>query len=240
MSSLKDRVALIAGGAGEVGEGIVKAFLQAGATVVVPSRKPERLMDLQIGLGELGNERFVAVTADVGTPEGAHAVRQTILQRFGQLNAVVASLGGWWQGKPLVSVPLEDWANVLQNNLTAHLLVARTFLPMLYNQPGSSYTMINGGAAFEPVPGAGPVSIAAAAQLMMKDVLAAEARGRPVRVNTLALMTPVVTRSRPSGRPEWLTADEVGAYCAYLAAAVTNGETIQLKDHAQVEAIQAQ
>ncbi len=237
MSSLKDRVALIAGGAGEVGEGIVKAFLQAGATVIVPSRKPERLMDLQIGLGELGNERFVAVTADVGTPEGAHAVRQTILQRFGQLNAVVASLGGWWQGKPLVSVPLEDWANVLQNNLTAHLLVARTFLPMLYNQPGSSYTMINGGAAFEPVPGAGPVSITAAAQLMMKDVLAAEAKGRPVRVNTLALMMPVVTRSRPQGRPEWLTADEVGAYCAYLAVAETNGETVKLKDHAQIEAI---
>ena len=236
MSSLKDRVALIPGGAGEVGEGIVKAFLTAGATVVVPSRKPERLMDLQISLGELGNERFVAVTADVGTPEGAHAVRQTILQRFGQLNAVVASLGGWWQGKPLVSVPLEDWANVL-HNLTAHLLVARTFLPMLYNQPGSSYTMINGGAAFEPVPGAGPVSITAAAQLMMKDVLAAEAKGRPVRVNTLALMTPIVTRSRSQGRPEWLTADEVGTYCAYLANAETNGETIQLKDHTQIEAI---
>ena len=89
--------------------------------------------------------------------------------------------------------------------------------------------------SFQPVPGAGPVSIVAAAQLMMKEVLVAEAKGRPTRINTLALMTAIVTRSRPSGRPEWLTADEVGEYCVHLAATEVNGATVQLKDRAQVE-----
>ena len=44
MGKLDGKTALIAGGTGSVGAGIVQAFLNEGATVIVPSRSSDRLM----------------------------------------------------------------------------------------------------------------------------------------------------------------------------------------------------
>lgn len=52
MAKLSGKIALIAGGTGGVGEGIVRAFLKEGATVVVPSRSSENLEQLRGYLGE--------------------------------------------------------------------------------------------------------------------------------------------------------------------------------------------
>jgi NADP-dependent 3-hydroxy acid dehydrogenase YdfG len=57
MEKLDSKIALIAGGTGSVGEGIVRAFLKQGATVVVPSRTAERLEQLRGYLGELAKDR---------------------------------------------------------------------------------------------------------------------------------------------------------------------------------------
>jgi NAD(P)-dependent dehydrogenase (short-subunit alcohol dehydrogenase family) len=240
MRGLDGKTALVAGGAGEVGEGIVKALLHDGATVIVPSRRAAALDGLRERLGESAGERLATHEANVGTIEGAERLRDVILEQFGRLDVVVASIGHWWQGAPLTGVPFEDWKTVIDDNLTSHFVVARTFLPLLASRSGSSYVFINGDACRVPVPKSGPVSITAAAQLMMKDVVAAELKGRPVRVNSIVIGTPVVTRSRSKVKPEWLTADEVGRYVAYLvsdAASGVNGESINLNDRAQVEEI---
>ncbi|MBX9603639.1 MAG: SDR family oxidoreductase [Bryobacteraceae bacterium] len=231
MSRLRDKVALIAGGAGQVGEGIVREFLREGATVIVPSRSRERLALLP------DSPKVRTVVSDISSLAGAEAVRNRIIDEFGRLDSVVASIGSWWQGPQLIDVPLTEWAKVMDDRLTSHFVAARTFLPVLRGTPGSSYTMLNGGAAETPVPHSGPVSIMAAAQLMMKDVLVVEQRDNSVRINTLLIQAYVITRDHPAGDRNQLTADHVGAYCAYLAsgeAASIHGQTIRLRSPEQL------
>lgn len=100
------------------------------------------------------------------------------------------------------------------------------FLPAIREQTDSSYTFINGGGALHPVPTAGPVSVSAAAQLMLQKVFSAEHEAFPVRINSLVLATPVKTRSRGQTPPDWISADEAGQYCVALAQGNTSGETI--------------
>ncbi len=230
--SLQDDVVLVAGGAGEVGEGITRQFLHAGAIVVVPSRSPEKLDALQFRLGGLA-EQLVVLHGDIGTPGGAAAICDLLVDEVGPLHHVVASLGRWWQGSPLTTVPLDLWQRLLDASLTAHFITARTFLPLLADSRGS-YTLINGAGALQPVSLAGPVSISAAAQLMLGQVLAAENRDAGVRVNSLVLATSIATRSRRAPRPEWLTADDVGAYCVHLAGSEREGEMVVLEDRNQL------
>lgn len=240
MSKLAGKVAVIAGGAGEVGEGIVKAFLTDGATVVVPSRSQEKLNQLHRRLDTIAVERLVTLVADIGTVEGAEKLRDDVAGKVGAIDAVVASLGGWWQGEKLVDISLELWHRLIDNSLTAHFIFARTFLPVVVGRAGGSYTLINGGAGLNPVPTAGPISISAAGQLMLKDVLAAESKDSPVRINALVLGTPIITRSRPEGPDGWLTADEAGRYAAYLAsdeAAKVSGETVVFSDRSQLNVL---
>ncbi len=68
-------------------------------------------------------------------------------------------------------------------------------------------------------------------------MLAAELAEQPVRINSLVLGTPIITRSRPQGQPGWLTADDSGHYAAYLAsdaAAGVKGETIIFEEREQL------
>lgn len=231
--TLHGKTVLIPGGAGEVGEGLVRAFLNEGATVIVPSRSREKLDALRESLSEPNS--LITKTADVGTANGAALLRDWIADEVGPLDAVVASLGGWWQGRPLTDVSLDIWHEVLDMGLTTHFTVARTFIPVLTGRSGASYTFINGAAGLNPIPGAGPLSVSAAGQIMLKDVMAAE--NDTVRINTLVLATPVRTRSRPDGEDGWLTADDAGAYAVYLASDAArdmHGESIVFESAGQV------
>ncbi|MGH3319611.1 MAG: SDR family oxidoreductase [Streptosporangiaceae bacterium] len=228
MPRLNGRVALVAGGAGAVGEGVVRSFLDAGATVVVPSRSEERLRSLRERVGD--DKRLMTLVGDVGDPTGAEDVRGRVLEETKRVDAVVASVGGWWQGPRLTGVDMETWRRVLDNNLTTHFVLARTFLPVLRERSGTAYLVIVGDAADHPVDGASLVSVSASGVLGMFRALSAEMADTPVRLNALYL-GPLRTRARPDGDPTWLSADEVGAYAAYLASgegAMVSGSVVPL------------
>jgi NAD(P)-dependent dehydrogenase (short-subunit alcohol dehydrogenase family) len=214
---MSENTALVAGGAGAVGEGIVGRFLDAGWRVIVPSRSQARLDAQRDRLGQ--PENLTGVVGDVGTAAGAGEVRDSLRAQGVRLQAVVASIGGWRSGPLLVDTPIEDWQAVLTGNLTSHLVLAQAFLPML--PPGGAYTVIVGDSAETPVRGAGPVSVAASAVLMLARSLALESAGKGVRVNSLVL-GPVKTR-RSSGRYDWVTAEEVGDTAVWLSSTAGRG-----------------
>lgn len=237
MARLDGKICLIAGGTGTVGEAIVKVFLGLGATVIVPSRTHDKLAGLRAYLGELPlsvQQRLTLIEKNLGEPSSASQLRDEILARYGTLHAVVATLGGSFEErKPLLQIPLETFRMYQDSNLTPHIITAQTFLPLLTKQPGSSYTLLGGLSAVLPVPRYSPVGLPSAAQLMMAKILMEEMKGSPVRINQ-AMFGVVHTRARAAyAKPEWITAEEVGEFIAYLAsdeARMINGGIIQLGD----------
>jgi 3-oxoacyl-[acyl-carrier protein] reductase len=234
MGKLDGKIAIIAGGTGGVGEGIVRMFLREGATVIVPSRSQDAIDRLRAYLGTDGDDRLTTLVGNLGEVDDAARLRDEIVGRFAHVDAVVASLGGTWDGKlPLVDVPIETWRGYGESNLTPHYVAARTFLPLLIDRSGASYTLMGGISAVRTIPRYSVVAINSAAQLMMARYLIDETRGAKVRVNQVMFAT-IHTRDRAAyARPEWVTADEVGAFCAYLAsseAAMINGGILELAD----------
>lgn len=237
---LPSTTVFVAGGAGAVGEGIARQLLRAGARVVITSRSPDKLADVDDRLrAEAGDDApLVTVEGDLATPDAAARLRDDVLDRVGQLDAVVASLGGWWSGPRVVDLDLATWQDVLDRGLTAHFATATAFLPVVADHDGASYTMINGaGGVAGPVAGSGPVSVSAAGQAMLTKVLAAEHADDPVRINALVLMTPVITRKRPEGRADWLTADDAGRYVVHLVAGAggEDGQELRFSDRSQLD-----
>jgi NAD(P)-dependent dehydrogenase (short-subunit alcohol dehydrogenase family) len=222
MGKLDGKITLIAGGAGNVGEGVVQVFLKEGATVVVPSRKSEPLEQLRELLGPLATDRFVPLVGNIGQLEGAEHLRDEILNKFGRLDAVVASLGGWWQGNvPLTQVSMEVWQQYLESNLTSHFVVARTFLPVLADHKSSSYTLLGGSAAEMPFPNVSPVAITAAGQLMLAKVVIEEMKrqGSSLRINEVIVQGMVKTRAMAAhAGAEWISPQEIGEFTAWLAS----------------------
>lgn len=220
MTNLSEKVVFVAGGAGGVGEGIVRSLLKAGAIVFVASRQQERLEQLRERLAPVETDRLNGIVGDLGNFEKAETLRDQIMAQGNRLDAVVASLGGTWNGNlPMTQVSMEDWQNYLFTNLTTHFVCARTFLPLLEQQAGSSYTFLGGTAAEVVVPNYSLVAIPAAAQLMMAKVLMQEMKDSPVRINEVLINSLINTRlTAEKAQPQSITADEIGDYMAWLVS----------------------
>lgn len=209
------KTAVVAGGTGRVGEGIVKTLLRRGARVFVPVRSEEKQRRLEEYVGN--DDRLVCIPAQLGDEESVARFRASVCERVDHLDLAVASVGGWYYGYSLHRMPTEDWHAVLHDNLTTHFLFMRAFLSLLHNQSDGTFVMINGGAADVPAPDAGIISVVAAAQKMMSCVLAEEAHGTNVRVYCLEAFHPVRTRRRGSEDSEdWVSAEQLGDYVVRL------------------------
>ncbi|MFI1415166.1 SDR family NAD(P)-dependent oxidoreductase [Streptomyces sp. NPDC020707] len=232
LPDLSGRRALVPGGTGAVGEGVVRGYLAAGADVVVPTRTQERAEEFRAVLGGAATDRLHLVVHDYTTFAGAEQLAEEMERRLGGVDDVVAPIGGWWAGKRLSEIDEADWQSAFVDLATAHLAVLRACLPRL-NARGA-YTLIVGASAFTPIPGSGLVSMEQAALLMMQQVLAAELDGEQ-RVFALVL-GPVRTRLVDSGDPDQVTADQVGAVAvAASAAAAVGGRQIRLRNQAEAD-----
>jgi NAD(P)-dependent dehydrogenase (short-subunit alcohol dehydrogenase family) len=213
---------LVAGAAGGVGAAIVRALLAADAEVLGVSRSRERLDVLRASLNPKLDGAFTPIVADAGNFEGAQTLADTVAAA-GAIDAAVASLGrGWWTSGPTIGIGATEWRTILDEMLTSHFAFARAVVPLLAARPHARYLSIGGGAAFEPMPDAGLISVAAAAQAMLTRVFASEHHGPPEFLELVingSVNTPEV---RATADPHWITDDEVGRVAAEL---VTSGAT---------------
>ncbi|PRX09247.1 UNVERIFIED_ORG: 3-oxoacyl-[acyl-carrier protein] reductase [Martelella mediterranea] len=212
---LSDRRVVIAGGTGDVGEGIVRTWLKTGAHVIVPSRTEGRVKRFREVLAEAGeSEKLSFVTGDYTGFDSAQAMAGRITAEFGPVTDVIASIGGWWQGKTLWEISESDWQRYFVDMSTAHVATARAWIRRL-PQTGS-YQLVLGGSAVAPVPGASIINMQQAALFMMRQVLSAEV-GKAQRV-AAQVLGPVITRARLRYNDDWVSNEEVGLVSAGIAA----------------------
>lgn len=215
---LHDRRVVIVGGTGDVGEGIVRTWLKTGAHVVVPSRTQGRVTRFREVLAEAGeSDRLSFVTGDYTGFDSAQAMAERIAEEFGPVTDVIASIGGWWQGKSLWDISEDDWQRYFIDMSTAHVATARAWIRRLPQK--GSYQLVLGGSAVMPVPGASIINMQQAALFMMRQVLSAEA-GKQHRV-AAQVLGPVITRARLRYNDDWVSNEEVGLVTAGIAASPT-------------------
>jgi NAD(P)-dependent dehydrogenase (short-subunit alcohol dehydrogenase family) len=230
---------LVSGAAGGIGEGIVRALLGGGATVFATSRSEERLAELRERIAPEMRPALTGIAGDAGDFAGAAEIVARV-EALGGAEAAVAILGrGWWTSGPLLELEPGEWKAVLDEMLAAHFAFARAVIPMLSRRTGSTYLSLGGGAAFEPMPDAGLVSIAAAGQVMLTRVLAREIGAAAPRIVELVVDGPVNTReSREFAQPNWIGDADIGRVVAELVlhgavtweSARTNGPLIVMSE----------
>jgi len=229
-TQLKGRVVLIAGGTEGVGVQIVRAFLQRGAVVVVPSASAEQLEHLREDLHAFSSENVVTIFGDIGRLEEAERIRDVLLVRVGRLDAVVASLSRGYDCSSLVKVTFEMWQRALTDHLTTQFVIAHTFLPLLITQGHGSYTLVK-RTAMECTAPHGPGAIVEAAQDMLVRVLTEELADTHVRINQVFVCPDTTVRKGADDPPEGLAGECVGTVTAWLAseeAAPVHAATIRL------------
>lgn len=230
-SVLSGHTVVVPGGTGAIGEGVVRAYLDAGADVIVPTRSQARAEEFRQLLRGVPAQRLRLMVQDYSSFDAAAELADRVQRDFGTVDHVVAPIGGWWAGKPLWQIDESDWQRAFVGLATTHMAVVRAFLPRLTDR--GAYLLIVGTSADTPVPGSGIVSMEQAALLMMRNVLAAEI-GDQQRVFAL-ILGPMTTRHTGPGDPDAVTSAQVGTVAvAASSAPACTGQEIRLRGQADV------
>ncbi len=115
--SLEGRVAVVTGGSRGIGAAVVRMFAQAGARVVFNfNRAARKAADLVSECG--GNERCVAVQAELSSSSAAGGLVAAAVQNFGRLDIVVGNHGVWPpQDVPIDQMSDEQWRSTQAINV---------------------------------------------------------------------------------------------------------------------------
>ena len=131
MSELFDvsgKAALVTGGSRGIGEMIARGLVQAGARVIIASRKAAELEATAEQLRVHGECN--AITSDLSSPEGAAELAAAVQERFPTLDILVNNAGATW-GAPLDQFPASGWDRVLHTNVEGVFHLTTALLPAL-------------------------------------------------------------------------------------------------------------
>jgi 3-oxoacyl-[acyl-carrier protein] reductase len=128
---LAGNVAVVIGAARGIGAGIAERFVAEGARVVIGDTEVAAGVATAERLGGPAVARFFAV--DIGTPDGAEAIVDAVLDAFGRLDIMVQNAGIFpWQ--LIENTTANDWDRVLGVNLRGTFLAARAALRPMREQ----------------------------------------------------------------------------------------------------------
>ena len=131
----EERSALISGGGTGIGRACALRLAEAGYGVVLAGRRRDPLEAVVDEIVDAGG-RAVAVSADVGTPEGANRAVTGATDAFRRLDALVCC-HGVGTSAPVGDETPEGWESTLRINLTGPFLLAHAALPHLITTRGS-------------------------------------------------------------------------------------------------------
>lgn len=117
---LSGRVALITGGSRGLGEEMAEGLAEAGASLMLLSRREQWLTPTVDRLRSLGY-RADGMTCDVSDPQQVEAAVARTMELHGRLDILVNNAGVSW-GAPAEDMPLDKWRAVLDVNLTGAFL----------------------------------------------------------------------------------------------------------------------
>ncbi len=120
---LDDKTAIVTGGGRGLGAQIAEGFAEAGANVVLCSRKVEACEEMAEKLKQHG-VRTLALECDVTKPEDVERVVRKTLEEFGTIDILVNNSGATW-GASVLEMPLDAWRKVLDVNITGTFLMSQ-------------------------------------------------------------------------------------------------------------------
>ncbi|WP_019121799.1 SDR family oxidoreductase [Brevibacillus massiliensis] len=120
---LGGKIAIVTGGGRGLGEQIAIGLAEAGADVVVCSRKKEACDRVAEAVKQLGRESL-SMACDVTNPEEIRRVVEETKRAFGKIDILINNSGITW-GAPVDSYPLEKFNQILQVNVTGLFLMSQ-------------------------------------------------------------------------------------------------------------------
>jgi NAD(P)-dependent dehydrogenase (short-subunit alcohol dehydrogenase family) len=211
---MENQVVLITGAYGGLGTFVTAAFLEAGAQVVGTARNIDGKAFL--------HPHFEAIPADLTRPHNATRLVEDALAKFGKIDVLVHTAGGFAGGAPIHETDDATWDKMLDLNLRAALNILRAVLPTMRAQQRGRIVAIGSRAGVEPSSNISAYSATKAALVSLMKTAALENRKLGITANVIlpgTIDTPANRLSDPKAdRSTWVSPQKLAALTLFLAS----------------------
>jgi NAD(P)-dependent dehydrogenase (short-subunit alcohol dehydrogenase family) len=183
---LSGKVAIVTGASRGIGEQIARSFAEAGASVVIASRKAEDLQKVERDINAAGGQAM-AIACHAGKLEDVHHLVAVAIANFGKIDVLVNNAATNPYFGALLDVPDSAWDKTFEVNTRGYFYFAREVIKHLQSRkaPGSIVNVAS-MVALRAAPMQGVYAMSKAAVVSMTQTLAYEVGGQGIRVNAIA------------------------------------------------------
>jgi NAD(P)-dependent dehydrogenase (short-subunit alcohol dehydrogenase family) len=182
---LAGRVALIAGGGGEIGAAIARLFAAEGAEVAVADLEGDKAETVARTITERGG-RAQALTVDVAIEESAKKAVARTIEVFGRLTTLVNVAATVTPDGTVETLSLEQWNKAIAVNLTGVFVMCKFAVPELRRAGGGTIVNIASQLGHLGVPLRSPYCTTKAALIHFTRILAMDHAADNIRANTIS------------------------------------------------------
>ena len=218
-----NRVVLITGATGALGNKTAHAFAARGHTLVLLDHDQQKLDSLTRDLN-LSAERLFASVVDLRDGNAVRATAEAVAARFGGIHALIHLVGGWVGGKAIPEASVQDLEFMLGQHVWTTFHLFQSFTPQLVKNKWGRVIVVSASTVPNPPGNTGAYAAAKAAQENLVLTLAAELKDKGVAANIIQVRAIDVNNSGKGTTPE-----EIVAAMTYLfseEASKVNGARI--------------
>jgi 3-oxoacyl-[acyl-carrier protein] reductase len=227
---LKDKVAIVTGGASGFGAAIARHFVDEGAKVVILDLNGEGAARVAGNTG-----KAVAVAGDVTRRADIDKAVAAALDEFGRLDIVVNNAGWSYRNKPILEVTEDEFDRVYAINVKSIFHMTNAAVPVMRKQGGGCIVNVGSTGGIRPRPGLTWYNGSKGAVNLLSGAMAAELAADNIRVNCIApvigetalLETFMGVPDTPENRAKFIATipmgrmsqpDDIARACVYLAS----------------------
>jgi NAD(P)-dependent dehydrogenase (short-subunit alcohol dehydrogenase family) len=123
--SLEGKTAVVIGGTSGIGRALSLGLADAGADVVASARRQENVEETAAEIERHGR-RTLRLASDLGDRASLERLLSASIERFGKVDILINSAGKI-KRTPTLTMPEEDWAEIIDTNLTGTLRACQVF-----------------------------------------------------------------------------------------------------------------
>ena len=188
MFDLKGKTAIVTGGGRGIGRFIATGLAEAGADLVIASRKIEKCQDTADELAKLGISTK-AVKCDMSSKEDIENLVETAASEYGAIDILVNNSGITW-GAPTLDFPIDKWEKIFNVNVTGVWYLTQKAAEKMKDNNGGKIINISSiyasrGSKEEEHPAVAYNSSKAAIEILTKN-LAVKLAKHKIYVNAIA------------------------------------------------------
>lgn len=234
----ENKITIITGGTKGIGEGCVRVFADAGATVVFCARNETQGKALEAEINALGKGSATFIQCDVSKVDEVESLIAKTVERFGRIDCLINNAGWHPPHKPIDDFSIQDFRDLLELNLVSIFAACKAALPHLRKTNGNIINMSSLVGSMAQLYATTYVATKGAITAFSK-ALAVDEAAYGVRVNCVSpgnVFTPLwqeaidassdPAQTRADGDAAQLlgrmgTIEEAGKMCLYIAAEAT-------------------